>query len=110
MAQHSLKALTDTPATIAASATETYIELEESREYAVGHTGLNVAGTAQTDTVYLSKAGTITATMAEGLDKFALKSGWITTVGPGWKKLFFKTAANAPVMAIMPGPHAFGKY
>ena len=80
---------------------EHHVTIDGNGPYSVVHTGINVSGVAATGNVYISAAGTITATDAAGA-KFILKSGYAIDIPTEWRTMYFKTAAGAPVLSFLP--------
>lgn len=90
-------------ANLAAGTSEQSITLDPQREYSLGHNGVDSAGSADTNTIFLSLGSAVVASYAAGEDKFPLLSGSSVIVGPGVSVIRFKTASGAPTFRIAAG-------
>ncbi len=86
--------------TVAAASTENHVVLD-SQGYDLVHTGEDASGTPDVNTVYISDQAGITASAAAG-SKFVLQAGWSITIPSDWRACYFKTAAGAPTLSILP--------
>ena len=85
---------------VVATTSDASISLDSRSAYLVQHNGLNASGSASTGVVYLSGSSTVTATAAEGSDKFILLSQTAILVGPGLSTLGFKTASGEVTISL----------
>lgn len=75
---------------------------EGARRYGIKHDGEDNTGAASTVTVYGSYGTTITATAAEGSDKFKLMDGDMITIPAGTRTIKLITASGSATVTIFP--------
>ena len=101
--------LSNSPITILATTTAPlYTVLDPNCEYWVHHPGVNVSNVADTATVIVATADSLTMTCAEGVNKAALVSGTTIQVGPGASQLHYQSLATAPILCISKTKSDFG--
>lgn len=95
------------PVLIECSGAAVTVTLDPQRKYTLRHTGLNKNLGAQADLVSLAFSGTTTATAVvvtgAGTGIGLLVSATEQTVGPGLSSLSLITAANSPLVIVIPG-------
>ena len=104
-------AITNLPVTIAvANTAEASVTLDPQRSYLLQHNGLAAAGSADTNTIFLSFDATVDNDVSAEEDKFLLINVQPIVVGPGVSNLNYRSAAGVPTFSVMPGPHEFGDF
>lgn len=85
---------------VAAATSENHVVID-SNGYDVIHLGLDAAGSADTNAVYISQTAGITASPAAGA-KYTMKSGSSFSIPEDWRTVYFKTASGAPMLSFLP--------
>lgn len=91
------------PAVLAASTSASSVALNPDREYTIQHLGVDVAGSEDTNSVFLGTDATTEATHAADSNKAVLQSEKALVVGPRVSTLHFLTASGAPAFQVIPG-------
>lgn len=91
-------------AVLEVTTSEQEVILDPRREYTLSHDGENTSGAEDTNTIYLATEGDVVADANEGEDKYKLKNGRFTTVGPDKTVLKFASASGSPTMSVSAGP------
>ena len=86
--------------TFAAATSENHV-LVDSQGYDIVHNAVDASGSGDTNTVFLSDEPSITASAAAGA-KFQLRAGMSISLPDRWRAVYFKTAAGAPTISVLP--------
>jgi len=103
------------PAKLATSAVQSYVDLDPSIDYSICHTGLTIAGAADTNTIYfaigrrrIDDGPDPDGQHGYGRELFPADPRRVIALKTGIIRLHFITAAGAPVFKILPGNQHYG--
>ena len=98
------------PIVFAAGPTQFDVELEVDRSYTVAHDNEDEDGVNNANTVYFSFDGVVSANPQSGYNKLKLTSGRVAEIGPGLKKMSFRTISGYPTFTVIPSSLYYGMH